>query len=169
LSAEPTPLGGRRNPPTKIPLKIEEMLAAAAMALMVVITLANVVTRYVTDISFAFTEEYSIALMVIVTLLGTAIATAANRHIRIGFFVDRLSPRAQRRVGLLAMLPVIAIFAVLVWLGALSTYDEYRFEVTSPALGVPQWIYTVWLPVLSLVVVLRAVGRLIRIWRGAEL
>ena len=29
------------------------------------------------------------------------------------------------------------------------------FRSTSPALGAPQWLYTVWLPVLSLLIVVR--------------
>ena len=36
------------------------------MAAMALITAANVVTRYLTNISLAFTEEYSVALMVMV-------------------------------------------------------------------------------------------------------
>jgi TRAP-type C4-dicarboxylate transport system permease small subunit len=34
-------------------------------------------------------------------------------------------------------------------------WDDYRFDVTSPALGVPQWWYTVWLPLLSVLIVVR--------------
>ena len=40
------------------------------MAALCLITLGNVVARYLTNYSFAFTEEYSIALMVVVTMLG---------------------------------------------------------------------------------------------------
>ena len=65
--------------PTPRFLRIEEAVAAAVMALLGLITLANVVVRYLTNYSFAFTEEYSIALMVVVALLGTSIATARNR------------------------------------------------------------------------------------------
>jgi TRAP-type C4-dicarboxylate transport system permease small subunit len=43
-------------------------------------------------------------------------------------------------------------------------WDDYRFEVTTPALGIPQWIYTVWLPLLSALIVLRVLGALRR-WR----
>jgi hypothetical protein len=45
-------------------------------------------------------------------------------------------------------------------------WDEYRFEVTSPGLGLPTWIYTIWLPLLSLAIFGRAVGVLIRMWRS---
>jgi TRAP-type C4-dicarboxylate transport system permease small subunit len=168
MATEPTPSPGRRNPRTRVPLKIEEALAAAGMALLALITFANVVFRYATDVSFAFTEEYSIALMVIVTLLGASVAVAGDRHIRIGFFVDRLPPRRRRLFQLLSVAVAVAIFGILVALGGRLAYDEWRFEDTSPGLGVPQWIYTVWLPVLSAVIVLRAVGRGMRVWRGED-
>jgi TRAP-type C4-dicarboxylate transport system permease small subunit len=168
MAAELDPTALRDNPKTRIPLKVEEVLVAGAMAAMALITLANVVTRYLTDVSLAFTEEYSVVLMVLVALLGTAIATAAGRHIRIGYFTDLLRPAGQRRAEMAAMALTIACFGILVWYGASLAYDEYRYEVMSSGLGNPNWWYTGWLPVLSAVVVLRALGRLIRLARGRD-
>ena len=138
---------------------------AAAMALMVLITFGNVLTRYLTNVSFAFTEEYSISLMVIATLFGTSVAVASGRHISISYFADRTRPRTRRILETISMAATVAIFAVLVGYGALWVYDDYRYETTSPGLGVPEWLYTVWLPVMSLLIAARAIGRIIRIWR----
>ncbi len=44
----------------RVPVALEEGLAVACMVLLVVITLLNVVTRYFTDQSFAWTEELSV-------------------------------------------------------------------------------------------------------------
>jgi TRAP-type C4-dicarboxylate transport system permease small subunit len=165
MSAEPDPTLGRDNPRTRLPLKIEEAVMALAMALLVVITTGNVVTRYLTNISFAFTEEYSISLMVIATLFGTSVAVAAGRHIRIGYFADLSRPRTRRVLELIAMAATIAMFAVLAGYGTLWVYDDWRYETTSPGLGVPEWLYTIWLPVLSVLIAARALGRAIRTWR----
>jgi TRAP-type transport system small permease protein len=165
MSAEPDPTLGRDPPPTRVPVQIEEAVMAAAMALLVIITFGNVATRYLTNISFAFTEEYSISLMVIATLFGTSVAVAAGRHIRIGYFADGARAKTRRILELVSMLATIAMFGVLVGYGALWVYDDWRYETTSPGLGVPEWLYTVWLPVLSLVICARALGRAIRVWR----
>nr|WP_246522722.1 TRAP transporter small permease [Neoroseomonas eburnea] len=149
-------------------MRIEEVLIAAAMAAMALITAANVVTRYLTNVSLAFTEEYSVALMVVVALLGTALATATGRHIRIGVLIDEGPPAYRRWAEAAAMVLTIACFALLAWYGARLAYDEYRFEVLSNGLGHPNWLYTGWLPLLSLVVIGRAAGRLMRVLRGAE-
>jgi TRAP-type transport system small permease protein len=168
MSDDYDPLAELAKPKTRVPLKIEEMLVAAAMAGMVLITGTNVITRYTTNVSLAFTEEYSIVLMVIVTLLGTSLAMAGGRHIRIGYFVDTRQPRTRQRMEILAMLLVIICFGIIGWYGVSLTWDEYRFEVLSPGLGVPQWIYTGFLPLLSMAVVGRAIGRAIRMARGEE-
>lgn len=168
MSAELDPGGTRANPKTRIPLRIEEALLAAGMAAIALITAANVASRYLTNMSIAFTEEYSVVLMVIVALLGTAVATASGRHIRIAYFVEMLSPRGQRIAEMASAALTVVCFGILVWYGYRLAYDEYRFEVLSNGLGNPNWWYTGWLPLLSAVVVLRGVGRLVRLALGRD-
>ena len=45
-------------------------------------------------------------------------------------------------------------------------WDDYRFDVTSPALGIPQWLYTVWLPLVSLIIVVRLLHMIVGRVRG---
>lgn len=151
--------------PPRIPDSIERFLAAMVMAALCLITFANVVVRYLTDRSFAFTEEYSVVLMVVLTLLGAAAAFAGDRHIRLTFLIERLPRGMQRRVELGVLLASLAMFALLAALGVRLAWDEYRFEVTSSGLGNPQWIYTAVLPALAAVATLRILGRLIRVLR----
>jgi TRAP-type C4-dicarboxylate transport system permease small subunit len=60
----------------------------------------------------------------------------------------------------------ILMFGILAWYGASLTWDEYRFEILSSGLGNPQWLYTGWMPLLAVAVMLRALGRLVRLARG---
>jgi len=168
LSAELDPTDAPPDPPTRVPLLLEKVLVAAAMAAMALITFANVATRYLTDVSLAFTEEYSVALMVVVALLGTSLATAAGRHVRIGTLVDGLAPPARRGAEMAALALAVLCFGILAGWGALLAWDEYQYEVLSSGLGNPQWLYTATLPVLSVAVVLRALGRVVRLLRGAD-
>ena len=132
------------------------------------ITAANVLTRYLTDVSLAFTEEYSVILMVVVTMLGTSYAVAGGRHIRIPYFTDKLAPAGRRRAEIVAMALVVACFTLLLWYGGKLAWDEYRYEVSTPGLGNPQWLYSGWLPLLSLAVIGRAIGRMVRLARGED-
>lgn len=166
MSAELDPGAEHPDPGTRVPLTLERVLLAAAMAAMALITAANVVTRYLSNISLGFTEEYSVVLMVVVALIGSALAMACGRHIRIGYFTDLLSPDNRRRAEMLAMLLTIVCFGLLAVFGAYLAWDEYRFEVLSNGLGNPQWLYTGVLPLLSLLVIGRAAGRLLRLACG---
>jgi TRAP-type C4-dicarboxylate transport system permease small subunit len=139
----------------------ERLLMAASMGLLCLITMANVLVRYFTDISFAFTEEISIFLMVVMTLVGASHAFARNHHIAITFLVDRM-PRLRRAARRLAILCSLAMFGLLTVLGTKMAWDDYRFEVTTPSLGVPQWWYTAWLPAICLLIVVRLAMQLRR-------
>lgn len=143
-------------------LRVERAVMAMAMGLLCCITMANVVVRYLTNISFAFTEEISIALMVVMTLVGAAHAFVDNRHIAITYFVDLGGPAVRRAARTLSLLAGLSMFGLLAVLGARMAWDDFRFEVTSPALGIPQWIYTVWLPLLSFLILFRLAGALRR-------
>lgn len=143
---------------------VERLLMALSMGVLCLLTMANVLVRYFTDISFAFTEEISVALLVVMTLVGASHAFATNHHIAINFFVER-KQGWQKGAQRFAAICSLVMFVLLAWYGVSMAWDDYRFEVTSPSLGVPQWIYTVWLPVLALVIVLRLMAVL---WRGSR-
>jgi len=151
---------------TRVPLQFEEYTAGITIGLLGLITFANVVVRYLTDFSFAFTEEISVFLMVLVALLGGSSVMAKGGHLNIMFVVDRMSPQRRRIVVLAANLLSCLMFLLLAFYGGRMAWDEYRYEVTSPGLGLPTWIYTVWLPILSLAIFGRAVGLTIRKWKG---
>ena len=151
------PLDGPIGEPEPLPrgFSLERALLAFTMGLLCVITMANVVVRYFTSISFAFTEEISVWLLVVMTLIGAASAFRHGKHIAITFVVDLLGPRARRRFALFGLAASALMFGLLVWYGGRMAWDDYRYDVTSPALGAPQWLYSVWLPALALLILLR--------------
>lgn len=149
----------------RIPVAIEEFFAATAMALICLITFANVIVRYFTDESFAFTEEFSVFFMVVLTFFGASAAFAKNVHIRVSFFIDKVNRRLAHRVEIVMMLIGLVLFALIAWYGTRLFYDDWQYETTSPGIGIPQWIYTIWLPLLAALICLRITGRIIRLLR----
>jgi len=142
---------------------VEEGIAAVAMALVCLITFGNVLVRYFTNASFAFTEEFSVFLLVVMTLAGASAAFARNRHIRLEFFVQKLGVRPRRRIEIAVTLCGLVLFAVLTFYGTRLFWDDWTYGTTTPGIGIPQWIYTVWLPLLSALITLRIAGRLARL------
>lgn len=151
---------------TLVPLKIEDWLTVLVMAALALITFANVLVRYFTNSSFAWTEELSVFLMIVLSLVAGSAAVGRNRHIRIEYFADSGSPRRQRLLARFGALMVVLLFAVIGTLSLRVVWDDYRFGETSPGIGVPQWWYSVWMPVLSFAIALRALGLFLR--RGRD-
>ena len=163
---DPVPANPADQP--RISIRFEEAAAALAMALICLITFANVVVRYLTDASFAFTEEFSVFLLVVLTLVGAAAAFAHNRNIRVEFFAAMTPPSVQRWLEIGGLLLTALLFAMVAWYGARFVADDWKYGTTSPGIGIPQWIYSVWLPVLSLLIAARALGRVVRLLRQAR-
>jgi TRAP-type C4-dicarboxylate transport system permease small subunit len=144
------------------PFRVEDALAALIMAVLCLITFANVLTRFFPSISFAFTEEFSVFLVVVMTFVGAATAFTRGHHLSITFLVDKLPAQGQRWQRRFALLCGLAMFGVLTWYGGLMWWDDYQTGLTSPGLGVPQWWYTLSVPVLSALVMLRLLQLLLR-------
>ena len=146
----------------RISLKIEDWLTVIVMGLLSLITFANVLVRYFTDQSFAWTEEFSVFLMIVLALVAGSASVARNRQIRIEYFADSGSEKRQRVLARLGALMVFLLFALIAVLSTRVVWDDYRFGETSPGIGVPQWWYTIWLPVMSVAIAGRALGLFIR-------
>ena len=129
---------------TIVPVRIEEALGAAAMALICLISFANVIARYATNVSFAFTEEYSVFLLVF------------------------LPPLWQRLCEVITLLATTLMFSLIIYYGARVTYSEWKWEETTPGLGNPSWIYTIWMPILCIAILMRVLGRAWAMFRKAR-
>jgi TRAP-type C4-dicarboxylate transport system permease small subunit len=160
------PEPGEPDEPARVPLAIEDWLTVIVMALLALITFANVLVRYFTSQSFAWTEEFSVFLMIVLSLVAGSAAVARNAHIRIEYFSDNGPPARQRALARFGALMVFVLFALVAVLSVRVVYDDIRFGETSPGIGVPQWWYTIWLPVLSVAIAGRAMGLFIR--RGRQ-
>ncbi|OXY80423.1 TRAP transporter small permease [Oceanimonas doudoroffii] len=139
----------------------ERWLAALALLAICLISLGNVVVRYTTDASFAFTEEFSVFLLVVLTFAGAALASRRHAHIRIELLEDKLPPRLRLVLYGLQWAASVVLLALIVWYGGLLTYEEYSWESLSPGLGYPTWIYLIWLPVLCLAIIWRLTQSLV--------
>ena len=149
-------------PPTAKALALEDWLVVLIMAALALITFANVLLRYFTDTSFAWTEEISIFLMIVLAMVGGSSAVARDQHIRIEFFSGNGSAQRRRRLARLGALMTALLFTVLAVLSVRLVWDDWRYEETSPGIGVPQWWYSMWLPICSVAIALRALGLFVR-------
>ena len=151
---------------TLVPLKVEDWLTVIIMGMRACITFANVLVRYFTDSSFAWTEEFSVFLMILLAMVAGSAAVARDRHIRIEYFSESGSMARRKRLSQFGAVLVAALFFLIAGLSVRMVWDDFRFEETSPGIGVPQWWYSIWLPIVSTAIALRACGLFVR--RGKQ-
>jgi TRAP-type C4-dicarboxylate transport system permease small subunit len=152
-------------------LQWEEWIAIASLALLVLITLGNVLVRYLTDESFAWTEEISVFLMVVLTLAGASAIAQRDRHIRIEFFLHRRTgseaqPQQRRGLWQFGVLATSFVFMLLAALLGRWVWDQFHFNETSMGLGWPLWWYGIVLVPLCLAIAVRAFSAFLRLRRA---
>ncbi|RYY91507.1 MAG: TRAP transporter small permease, partial [Comamonadaceae bacterium] len=107
------PTDAEHDEATVVPLAIEDWLTVIIMALLALITFANVLVRYFTSQSFAWTEELSVFLMIALSLVAGSAAVARNRMIRSEYFADNGPAWRQRALARFGSLAVFLLFAVV--------------------------------------------------------
>ncbi len=140
---------------------LEEGLCALLFALMSVITFVNIISRYLLKYSFAFTEELVVSFFVWLTLLGTAIAFREQSHLGFTFLTERLPLKAQRSLLWLSAVLGAVLFLFLIYFAIRQLGDEIALGITSSGIGVPQWWYTIGMPIWSVLVI-------VRVFQGAQ-
>jgi TRAP-type C4-dicarboxylate transport system permease small subunit len=137
------------------PARFEVVLCAILFAVMAIITFINIISRYLLKYSFAFTEELVVSFFVWLTLLGTSIAFREQSHLGFSFLVDRLPQKVQRILLWLSAGLGAALFIFLIYFAMGQIGEEISLGITSSGIGVPQWWYTIGVPVFSALIVLR--------------
>lgn len=143
---------------TRISLLLEDWVTVLSIGALACITMANVIVRYLTSESFAWTEEISIFLLIVLTMSASSSAFVRRLHIRIEILADGGSHERQRKFLIFNSGFCLLFFIVLTVLLGRMVLDEYNWGDTSPAIGIPTWWYSIWLPILSALISLRLLG-----------
>ena len=133
----------------------EEVSCAILFAIMGIIMFVNVISRYLLKYSLAFTEELVVSFFVWLTLLGAGIAFREASHLGFSFITDRLPPKAQRALIWCSALLGTLLFAVLIYFSIFQIKDEIGLKITSSGIGIPQWWYSIGMPLWSVLVIIR--------------
>ena len=144
-----------KSKPSWFPSRFEEVFCAILFAAMAIITFLNIISRYLLKYSFAFTDELVVSFFVWLTLLGASIAFREQSHLGFTFLIDRLPPKFQKILLWLSAGLGVALFLFLIYFATGQVGDEISLGITSSGIGVPQWWYTIGVPIWSILIVLR--------------
>lgn len=134
---------------------LEIWIIAISMLLMTVITFSNVISRYVLHQSWSFTEEITTNLFVWVTFLGASVATKRKGHLGLSILTDYLPPVLKKAAIAFTVLCSVVLFSILFKYGVDMVKSQSITGQTSPALGWPEWIFGISVPVGALILIFR--------------
>lgn len=141
---------------------ITEALLFVTIIAMVVVTTLQVIFRFFFQ-ALTWSEELSCFLLVLASLLGTAVAFKKSNHISVTFVLDKLPPGPKKAVQTLIGFLGIGFFLIVAYYGAVLMKTEAG--QLSPALMVSmKWIYLMY-PVTGGVVLLHFVDSIATIWK----
>jgi len=144
--------------------RVSEQLLFVLMLGMILCTTLQVISR-VFFAALSWTEEMTCFLLVIASLVGTAVAFKRGSHIAVTMLVERFPAGGQRALAVGVHLVGIAFFLVMAVYGFLLMRTEAR--QISPAMEIPMfWIYAVF-PLIGGLVILHLVAGIAQVWRRA--
>jgi TRAP-type C4-dicarboxylate transport system permease small subunit len=131
-------------------IRIDHWIVAILLFAMAFIAFINVLSRYLFHLSFAATEEVTINLFVWVTVIGSGIAFERGGQLGMVTLYN-VFPAKFKKIATLVASALSAVLFLLVDIYMIQAiYDELTlFHATSPALGIPVWIYYIGVPILS--------------------
>lgn len=140
---------------------IEEGTGVILLFFMSALALVNVITRYCIHYSFAFTEEIEVACLVWVSMLGAS--AGFKRGIHLGFDLVALRFPAVGKNILFPCASLLTIFSVsvLIYFSYFQMREEILLKITTEALSIPQWIYTLAIPVGGILIIVRIIEALV--------
>ncbi|MEJ1975440.1 MAG: TRAP transporter large permease subunit [Acetobacteraceae bacterium] len=114
---------------------LTEFSAALLVVVEIVTLLAAVIARYVFHSPIIWSDEFTGAVFLWLSMLGAVIALRRGEHMRFTALVQGLGPRWRTRLEILATLVVIALLLLL--LSPAQDYVEDESFATLPNLGIP--------------------------------
>lgn len=136
--------------------KIFEVISTVILAVMTILVIYQVVTRYVFNAPSAISEILSQYLFVWMIMFGSAYVYGSHEHLTIDIIKDKFPPKVNMIVEIITNVALFAFIAVV------CVYGGYLYTVKSapqvdPQLGISKAILYCSLPITGVVTLFYAV------------
>ena len=135
--------------------KVEDAILIISMAIILLLTFANVVGRFVFNHSLAFADELVVAIFVLVSLLGAALCAREDEGlIGLAIFSSRLTGGTRPKQKLIANFFSIVYCAVLTDMGFLRVLTSYAQGEHTFVMHAARWIFWAFIPICGICLIL---------------
>ena len=162
----PQSVVGRKSKIQSVLLSVAAFAVFVISVVMVLVTLAQVIFRYVIEAPLPWSEELARYCFVWIVFLGGAIGLSRGIHLGVDLFVNRLPDRLKPGLEALSN-ALIACFAGAVVYASYPVINMNMMQ-RSPALGVQMsWIY-IAIPISMCLIILICTERIVDILRAGR-
>lgn len=139
----------------KIVKWFEDWVVIASFMMIVLVTFVNVVSRYTFQASLAFSEEITINLLVVLTMMGAVVGIRLGAHLGFTYLVENAKATTRRTLIIIGAALMIVFLAVLLFWGSEMMIHQMVRGRATPSLGIPQWLFTLSIPLAGLLGIVR--------------
>lgn len=135
---------------------IMKFLSATTLAVMFVLVIWQVFTRYVLNNSATWTEELTAYLFAWSTLFGASLVVSERGHMNIPVVMDQQSPKVQKIAAIFSEIMILLFSAIILVYGGYSITELAMGQMTS-SLSVPIGIFYIPLLISGVVNIIYAI------------
>lgn len=144
----------------------EKAITSVILLLVTAITFVNVVVRYLTPNQFAWSEELSINLFVLLIMMGCGLSARDGSLISLTLIFDRLSVKGKKIFVAIITVANCVFSGVLFKTGIDKVLTQMANGKRTPSLMIPEWIFTIFLPIGAIFLVLHTIEYCMDVWAG---
>lgn len=145
---------------------IEESLISLSLIVMVAINFGNVLSRYIFHASWSFSEEMMVILFVYNSFLAASLAYRRGAHLGFTMLTDTLHGSSKKAVVVFSTVLTLVLMALLAWYGAEMVGGQMEYNQRTPALGLPESLAGMSVPLGALLISFRVIQTSIREFAG---
>ena len=143
----------------------EEFLVVPIVAVMTVVVIMQVFSRFVLRDSLSWSEELARYLMVWATFVGASIGVKRGSHVGVEALAKALPKKAQIIVKYLGVVLVLTFCVILFTQGMGIIQRQISGRQVSPAMRIPMWWAYLAIPVGAFLMGVRFIQNLLKIKR----
>jgi TRAP-type C4-dicarboxylate transport system permease small subunit len=136
----------------------EEIVATSALAILLVVMSLQVISRYVFDDPFSWTEEVSRHLYIYMVFFGASAAIRDRSHVAVNMAVAYLPalPRLLLALGMNAL--ILGFLGVMIWAG--WSLVQRNLDVPTVTLEIPFAMVYAVIPVTAALMIWRTIAQM---------
>ena len=146
--------------------ELEKIVTSVILVFVTALTFMNVLVRKLTDSQFAWTEELVINLFVLLIMLGCGLCAREGSLISLSLIFDRLKVKGRKIFVFIITLANTAFWIILLKTGYEKVLTQMANGKLTSSLGWHEWIFTIFLPIGAVFLILHTIEFFIDTMRG---